>query len=117
MLSDGELQFMRESIELLMPDECNILTVTEVNNGEGGITETWGTAYTLVKCRLDMKTGREPVLGGAAQQYTSYMLSVPYDTDINDVDRVEVNSVTYAVTSINTGQSWNAVTRVTLEAV
>ena len=117
MLSNSELAFMRESIELLMPDTCDILTVTETPNGQGGITETWATAYSNVPCRLDMKSGREPMTGGAVQQYTSYILSLPYDTTINDVDRVEIDSVTYAVTSINAGQSWSAVKRVTLEAV
>jgi hypothetical protein len=117
MLSTGELAFMRESIEQLMPDTCDILTVTETPNGQGGITETWATAYSGVKCRLDMKTGSIPAVGGAVQQFTSYVLSLPYDTVIADVDRVEIDSVTYAVTSINDGQSWKAVKRVMLEVV
>ena len=117
MLDTSALTYMRESVELLMPDVCNVLAVTEVNNGQGGITETWGTAYSNVKCRLDMKSGNMPVVGGAVQQFTSYMLSLPYDTVIDATSRVEIDSVTYAVTSINDGQSWNVVKRVTLEAV
>jgi SPP1 family predicted phage head-tail adaptor len=116
ILTSAELAYMRDSTELLMPDTCNILTLSIVSNDEGGQIETWSTTGTS-ECRLDMKSGSEPVLGGAVQEFTGYVLSIPYDTVINDENRVEIDSVIYAVTSINDGQSWRAVKRVTLEVV
>ena len=116
ILSTADLTFMRESIGLMFPDSCNILTVTLVSNDEGGMVETWQTTGTS-ECRLDMKSSSEPVTGGAVQEFTGFMLSLPYDTVINDENRIEVDSVIYAVTSINDGQSWRAVKRVTLEVV
>ena len=115
MLTSAELQFMRESIEQLLPDTCTILNnPVDVSNEEGGVVRTWGTVVN-VPCRLDMKSSSEPTIGGAVQMFTGYMLSLPYDQTIDEVDEVVINSIQYAVTSINSEQSWRAVKRVTLE--
>lgn len=114
-ITSAELTYMRESIALLMPDTCTILNPVNTPNEEGGIVQTWGTAATNVPCRLDMKSSSEPVLGGALQIFTGYMLSLPYNQTIDEVDQVVINSIQYAVTSINSQQSWRAVKRVTLE--
>jgi hypothetical protein len=115
MLTTSELQYMRASIEQLMPDTCTILNPVNTPNDEGGIIQTWGTVAANVPCRLDMKSSSEPAIGGALQIFTGYMLSIPYDQTIDEVDNVVVNSIQYAVTSINSEQSWRAVKRVTLE--
>jgi hypothetical protein len=122
IISGSELAEIREAIETdLLPDTCSILSVTEVNNGMGGVTETWGTASANVACRLDMKTGvdagRERVIGGAIQPYTMYMMSLPYDVTIASTNRILHSAITYAVVSINRNQSWIGVTRVELEVV
>lgn len=122
MLDTNMLTAMRDAISLLLPDVCDILTLTQTSNGQGGISETWAVSYSEVSCRLDVKssaiaTGFNSMVGGAVQQFTGYMLSVPYDTTINAEDRVEIDDVIYAVTGINAGQSWMAVKRVSLEAV
>lgn len=115
MLTNSELQFMRDSIEQLMPDRCNILSPVNTPNEEGGIVQTWGTIASNVPCRLDMKSSSEPAIGGALQIFTGYMLSLPYDQTIEETYNVVINSIQYAVTSINSQQSWRAVKRVTLE--
>jgi SPP1 family predicted phage head-tail adaptor len=115
MIDTAMLAAMREAIEQLLPDTCNILTATETADGQGGISASWGTTYGTVSCRLDMNTGREQVIGGGLQPFTKYMLSLPYNTTITTADRVEVNSTTYTVTSVNLNQSWMAVKRVELE--
>lgn len=111
------LAAMREAIAQLLPDTCTVLSVTRTPDGMGGQSETWGTASANVACRLDMKTGRELVTGEALQPYSYYMLSVPYNTAITTADRILHNSVTYAVTSANLNQSWQAVKRVQLERI
>ncbi len=116
-LSATELAGMRAAINELLPDTCNILSLTSVSDGMGGQTKTWGTATAGVACRLDVTSGREMVSGGALQPFTAYKLSLPYDTTITQGNRVEVSSVTYAVTSVNVNQSWIAVKRCDLEKV
>lgn len=116
-LSLADLTEMRTLILDLLPDTCDILSVTKVSDGQGGMTSTWTTTTAGVACRLDMQQGREQISGGALQPFTSFMLSLPYDTTITTTNRVAINDVTYAVTSVNNNQSWIAVRRVMLELV
>lgn len=99
----------------LLPDTANIVSITNVSDGEGGVTQTRGTVGTAIACRLDVITGREQVSGGAIQPYISYMMSLPYDTTVAYSNIIEHNSIDYAVKSVNLGQSWKAVVRVELE--
>jgi hypothetical protein len=114
-LTTAELSVMRDTIELLLPDTCNVCSVTNVPDGEGGVTQTRGTSGTSIACRLDVKQGVEQVTGGAIQPYISYMMSLPYDTTVAAANIIEHNSVDYHVKSVNLGQSWKAVVRVELE--
>ncbi len=114
-LTASELATMRDTIELLMPDTCNVCTITNVPDGEGGSTQTRGTSGTAIPCRLDVVQGREQVTGGAIQPYISYMLSLPYDTTVAEENIIEHSGVDYFVKSINLSQSWIAVRRVELE--
>lgn len=110
------LSIMRETITGdLLPDQCNIVSITNTPDGEGGVTQGRGTSSAGVACRLDVIQGREQLTGGAIQPYISYMLSLPYDAAVVSTNIIEHNSLDYAVKSVNIGQSWKAVTRVELE--
>lgn len=122
MLSSRELEFMREAIEDLLPDTCDILQVTETPDGFGGVTQTWGTASngTAVPCRMDIinrASDGETVSGAGIKAFQETILSMPYDTQITVTNRVQHNGTVYNVHSVNTGQSWIAVKRATLERV
>ncbi len=99
----------------LLPDTCNIVTLTNVSDGEGGSTQTRGTSGTAIPCRLDVTQGREQVTGGAVQTYIAYKLSLPYDTTVAEENIIEHGGYDYHVTSVNLAQSWKAVVRVDLE--
>lgn len=116
MLSNAELLSMRQVIALLLPDTCIISALTEVNNGMGGVTQTWVASGT-VSCRVDIKSGKEEVIGDKLQAFQQTVLSVPYDTTINTTDHVVHGGVTYNVTQVNNDQSWIAVRRAMLERV
>ena len=109
------LAAMRSAINTLLPDTCNVCTITNSPDGEGGVTQARGTSGTSIACRLDVVQGREQLSGGAIQPYTRHMLSLPYDTTVAASNIIEHNSVDYAVKSVNLGQSWKAVVRVELE--
>jgi hypothetical protein len=116
-LTSAELSIMRDSIELLLPDTCNVCTITNTPDGEGGSTQSRATAGTSIPCRLDVVQGREQVTGGAVQPYIAYKMSLPYDTTVGLTNIIEHNSVDYYVKSVNLSQSWKAVVRVDLERV
>lgn len=110
------LAAMRAAIGELLPDTANVITITRTPDGEGGQVETRGTssAYAF---RLDVTNGREMVSGGALQPFTSYKGSLPYDVTVTPGNSILHNSVNYAVTAVNTNQSWQAVCRVDLEKI
>ena len=103
MLSSNDLSFMRDCIENLLPDTCYILTASGTADGSGGVTESWGTATSTTKCRLDTVNGKFTDMAGAVQTYNKLMLSLPYDAVITEANRVYYNSTIYQVTSVNDG--------------
>ena len=120
MLSNAELTYMRDSIELLLPDTCNILSNTPTADGFGGVTDSWGTASASVPCRLDIVKSNgynESLQGGKIVSFQETVLSLPYDTTIALDYRVSHGGKIYNVTAVNTGQSWVTVKRATLELV
>ena len=116
-LTARELAQMRADIEDLFPDTCDILSVAYTADSEGGFAEAWGTATAGVKCRIDYRSGRENLMGGAIQPYSKAVLSVPYNTTISLTNRVKSGDYVWSILSINEGQSWQAVKRAELERV
>lgn len=111
------LEQMREDVECMLPDICDILTATQTLDDEGEAITTWGTAYADVACRLDYKQGREVTSGGAVQPFARAMLTLPYDTVLATNNRVQIGSAIFAVKSVNATQSWNVSVRAEVEAV
>ena len=116
-LTARELAQMREDIEDLMPDTCDILSVAYTSDGEGGMTEAWGTALADVNCRIDYRSGSEKMTGGAIQPYNKAVISLPYTTALTTKHRVKLDDFVWAVLSVNEGQSWDVVRRAELERV
>ena len=116
-LSTDELAQMRDDILNLLPDTCTILSVGYTSDGEGGMSETWGTATANVACRIDYRSGRENVAGGAWMPYSKAVLTLPFDTVLETTSRILSDGRTYAVLSANAGQSWIVSVRAELERV
>ena len=116
-LTARELAQMQADIYDLLPDTCDILSVAYTSDSEGGFAEAWGTATAGVKCRIDYRSGRESMTGGAIQPYSKAVLSVPYNTTVSLTNRVKSGDYTWSILSINDGQSWKAVKRAELERV
>ena len=117
-LSNSEISAMRSTIETeALPDTCNILSVTQTSDGQGGFTESWGTATTGVACRLDNTSSRELLSGEQIEHFTGWMLTLPHDTSIAAGNRVEIGSDQYNVVGFDDGKSWPLDLRVLLEQV
>ena len=110
------LAAMRSAIGELLPDIGQVITLTYTPDNYGGQVVTRGTA-TAIPCRVDVKSAREILTGGAVQPYTMTMLSVPFDTVITSDNQFLHNGVTYAVKPVNSDQSWIAVKRCELEKI
>lgn len=116
-MSDIELAQIRADILNMLPDTCTILSVGYTSDGEGGMAETWGTATASVACRIDYRSGRENVMGGAVLPYSKAVISLPYATALETTNRILADGRTYAVLSVNAGQSWIVSVRAELERV
>ena len=107
MLSAWDLEYMRTSAEELMPDTCDILSVTKTIGAGGGFTQTWGTAIASLACRADYLSGVKQLAGGALQPFRELSILVPYDTSVTTDNRVKWDGGEYAVDNVNTN-SWIA---------
>lgn len=114
-LSDADMAAIRADIAQLLPDTCNILSVSQTPDGQGGVNQTWGTASAAVACRLDPSRGRDQLIGGAVRPFYGFILTVPYDTTLTTAQRIEANSETFAVVSVDAGKSWAGSKRALLE--
>jgi head-tail adaptor len=117
MLTSSELEYMRDSLEDLLPDTCNILSSTFASDGAGGMTETWGTVGAAIACRLDAIKGNESIQGARLAPQHAYVLTLAHDTTIDTESRVEVGSHTFTVVSVDEEKSWSGCTRVYLERI
>ena len=117
-LSTAELNSIREAIDDLFPDECNILTLTQVSDGAGGVEDSWGTTTTAAICRLDFPSpGKEAMANASLTPFKRGIVSMPYDTTVAVANRLEINSLTYNIVGVNTNQSWIGVKRLVVEQV
>lgn len=114
-LSAAELAAIRADIAELLPDTCAILSRTLTPDGSGGQVETWGTATASVACRLDPARGREAEIGGQTRPFYGFVLTLPYTATVSAQNRIELNSETFAVVSVDTGKSWSASVRAYVE--
>lgn len=118
MLPFRELDAIRKDVLTLLPETGQILVSTGASDGQGGYTETWGTATANVPYRLDPLKGREQVAGAAVQPYHSFVLTLLHGTEITTANRFEAEGgQVYSVTSVDDGKSWQASVRAYVEKV
>lgn len=113
-----ELALLRTDVEAVaLPDTCNLLTVTNVQDGQGGHTSTWGTATAGVACRLDAVSAKEAMTAEAVQAHSRWTLTVPQATTITAAMRVEHGDNTYNIVGLADSGSWEVTKRAILERV
>jgi hypothetical protein len=101
MLTDEELQAMRDEAETVLTDTCTIQDKSYAADGGGGNTVTWSDAATSVKCRLAPLTKGMPAVRGDRIDYkTDWIIHVPYDQAISAEQRVVLNSDNFEVMSV-----------------
>ena len=114
LFTDADLTWMRATVEETMPDTCNILSVTQTSDGQGGFTETWGTATANVACRVDaqVRSDSDTVVGESERVYNRYIVTVPHDTTVTEENRIEANGFTMSVDSVDDVKSEAACLRI-----
>lgn len=117
-LNSKQLSHMRAAAEALMPDTCQLQTVTRTADGAGGWTESWSVSAT-VACRVDAMISRNRSEAQAAREakIVYYTLTVPWDTTLELDMRVVHGGVTYEVVEAHGDDSWPVTRRARLAVV
>ena len=106
-LSSAELNDMRDHAEATLPTTCEIDYVTRTADGMGGFTQSWTARGTAIACRLTPARlgSHSDITADTLLEGQTWTLSVPYDQTVAVDDKVIVNSSTYRVSQVNTGES------------
>lgn len=112
VLSSGDLQCMREAVEGLLPDTCDVYEMVQTNvQGRASNTPTLRTSG--VKCRLDVMSLRDAARMVAEREAskTYYRLTMAYGTNVDPHDRVRINGTDYEILQLFAEQSWATAVR------
>lgn len=118
LLTDAEIEWMRDTVQqVALPGTCAILSLTQTSDGQGGYTDTW-TAGTLgIACRIDPSTSREQLSGAAIQPFSRFTVTLPYDTGVSQINRLQIDSTQYNILGIDAVRSWDMCIRLEVEKV
>lgn len=91
----------RGLIWLGLSDTATIIAGTVASDSGGGVTQTWAVTGT-VDCRIDpLSGGRNGVTGGAIDERSTHVVTVPSDTAVGVANRVAIaGRGTYEVTAV-----------------
>lgn len=117
-LTNAELAQIRADIATLFPEMCTILSLTKTSDGEGGWTDSWGTATANVPCRIDFGSpSKEQMANNELKPFMQGIVSMAYDVVVTEQNRILLNGTTYNVTGVNAGQSWIGTKQVTVQKI
>lgn len=113
MLTDQELAQLRADVLETLPETCMILRPSASADTYGHADPTYGTAVVSVRCRLDpeYRRGNGELVAGREANRSYFTLSLPYDADLRDGDRVVIASGNYEVWQLHGTQTMRAVKR------
>lgn len=114
MLSASELAGMQDSLEDSLPDLATIQRATRSSDGMGGSSESWATLASNVPVRVSpagLLRGDERVIGGAVAALMEWIVTLPANQDIREVDRIVIGSRTLEAKQVNR-RSWELGRRV-----
>ena len=111
MLTDGELAQLRADLDLSLAGTAVISTSTWASDDGGGGSMTWSPSGT-VDCRIAPAAGDEGVSGARLHPDTEVIVTLPRGTAVTVEDRIEHDSVVYAVTNLRAPRTWEISRRV-----
>jgi SPP1 family predicted phage head-tail adaptor len=119
VLTSLELTQARSDVLVTLTDTCTIQRATEATDDYGHTTKTWATAVSGVACRFD-PFARQDSTGQVAMQEQGrswYRLTLAWNTDLRDGDRVVYDSDTYEVLQLHDDHSARIVRRAAVAKV
>lgn len=116
LLTDGNLAKLRKTQELNLPETAYIQSLS-VTNGADGWSESWQTKVTKPARLGEPKGEQEKTTASTIVGKTTYVVTLPADTDVSDEDRIQINSVDYRVHWTNKNKTNKTALRVLVTEV
>ena len=119
VLSDTELDAMRDTLDTSLPELAEIERATKVSDGRGGETLTW-TTVASVPCRVAPVLARPPADQVTADLVTNvqkWVLTFPAGTNLAPDDRMIVGARRFNLYAVTAPRSYAVSTRATATEV
>lgn len=101
MLSDADLEAMRNEVVASLPDTAAIHRRARASDSMGGSTVTW-TEVATIGCRIAPRQGVEEDSDGHWQTVDECRITVPWDSDVQGTDRLIIGPLTVEVSHVST---------------
>jgi head-tail adaptor len=114
-LTDDELAKIREDLYELLPGTAIIQRPSAGTGLYGSHAPSWNNVGTVV-CRVDSisRQDAQGIIADAEVGKTYYQMTLPYNGDLRDGDRLSIGGRVYECLQIFRGQSANGVRRAVL---
>jgi hypothetical protein len=113
MLTTAELTAIRTEANAWLPSVATRLARVQVNDGAGGVGSGYVADPATVACRIAPVAGGEgPDQGGAVDDRTTHIVTLPAGTTVEEPDRLVIDGVTYEITLVRKRPGLEAVRRV-----
>lgn len=119
MLTAAELTQLRADVAELMPDTCDIERNSSSVDSAGFESESWAVQVDDTPCRIDPynKQFSSGIVGEREENITWWQLTVSWNVDIADGDRVIFGSDTYQIVQLHDDHSNRIVRRALLAKI
>jgi head-tail adaptor len=101
-LTKSQIALARRTIKAKLPDEAIVLRLTAAADGYGSQTETFAEVGRY-PCRIQFNFGIpanfDSVEGTAVVNRQTFIVTLPYDADVTETDRLEINGAAYSIVS------------------
>lgn len=113
MLTSRELDQARADVLETLTDTCTIQRATESTDAYGHTAKTWTAAASGAACRMDPFQRTDPTGQIAMQEQGRawYRLTLEWDADLRDGDRIAYADDIYEVTQLHDDHSARIVRR------
>ena len=115
MVTDADLDFLRTCATIALPDTCLIQTAQQLSDDQGGFSEQFTISYVDIRCRLSPRSGSERPIAARTTVEGSWMLTLPFDQNIDETMRIIHQALTYEVVFVNHDRTFDTVRRCLLK--
>jgi hypothetical protein len=91
-----ELEKMQADQEETMSETVYVQRLTRTQDGGGGWSDVLSTVETT-KGRIGNKSFSKGEFGGQETPFQVYVITLPWDTELQEGDQLQINGVNYAI--------------------